>query len=541
MTTRIPRITALLGTLPLLAGCMLGPDYKRPKVETPARFKEARPLPGWQVAAPNMAAMPKGPWWTIYGDPILDDLEQEVERANQSLIAADANYRQAAALVDEARGSLFPVLGISPSAQRSGSGGRNLSFGTGSSLTGATGTTGIGTGTATGTGTQAGTGAGAAGTNVNFNTSSTTSTLTLQGNISWDLDLWGRVRRQIEGQVAAAQASAATLANTRLSLQANLATYYFELRSSDSLQKLLDTTVRAYQRNADILHNQYVAGTAQPSDYLQALTTLRQTQAQAVQVGIARAQYEHAIAVLTGHAPADLALGAGDLQNYVPEVPAGIPSDLLQRRPDIAEYERTVEEANAQIGVAIASFFPDVTLSASGGWAGEQLSTLFSLANRFWSLGAAATETLFEGGIRSAEVRAAEASYDAAVANYRQTVLTAFQGVEDQLSSLRILREQAEAERLAVEAANRTVTVSLNEYNAGTQAYTTVITAEASALSDAEAALTVQQNRLTSSVALVEALGGGWDTSHVPSKDSLQTNEPFLPAFIHPDHVPPPG
>ena len=245
--------------------------------------------------------------------------------------------------------------------------------------------------------------------------------------------------------------------------------------------------------------------------------------------------------MLTGHAPAELEIAMGDLQNYVPEVPPGIPSDLLQRRPDIAEFERDVEEANAQIGVEIAAFYPDVTLSASGGWSGSQLSTLFSLANTVWSLGSSAAETLFEGGIRSASVRAARASYDEAVANYRETVLTAFQGVEDQLASLRILKDQAEAERLAVDAANQSVTVALNEYNAGTESYTTVITAETSALSDAETALTVQQDRLTASVTLVEDLGGGWNTAHMPSKDSLQTNEPFLPEFLDPTRVPPPG
>lgn len=553
MRTRISiRLTTLIAST-LLAGCMVGPDYTRPKVETPSRFKEARPLPGWQFGAPANADMPKGAWWTIYGDRVLDTLEDEVVRSNQSLRAQEAAYRQAVALVDEARGSLFPTVTLAPEVQRSGTGGKTSSFastgitsaaGSGTNgVAGSTGSTGLGT---TGLGANSGSGAtagttGATGSTVTFNSGSATSTLELQGNVSWDVDLWGRVRRQVESEAAAAQASAATLANTRLSLEAQCATYYFELRSQDSLKRLLDRTVSDYQRNLDILHNQVQAGTGNPSDYLQALTTLRQAQASDVQVGIARAEYEHAIAVLTGHAPADLEVALGDLQNYVPEVPPGIPSDLLQRRPDIAEFERQVEEANAQIGVEIAAFYPDVTLSASGGWSGSQLSTLFSLANTVWSLGTTATETLFEGGIRSAAVRAARAQYDESVANYRQTVLTAFQGVEDQLAALRILKDQAEAERLAVEAANQSVRVALNEYNAGTESYTTVVTAETSALSDAETALTVQQDRLTASVTLVEDLGGGWDTSHVPSKDSLQTNEPFLPAFIDPTRVPAPG
>ena len=556
MTMR--QLILLASTAALLAGCTVGPDYRRPKVETPSRFKEARPLPGWQVGAPANAAMPKGDWWVVYGDPVLDGLEIELVRSNQSLAAEDAAYREAAALVDEARGSLFPSVSLSPEVQRSGTGGKTSSIAstgiTSAAGTGTAGTTGLGTTGGVGVGSTGtgGTGVGSTGvgstgtsgttgSSVTFNSGSSTSTLALQGNVSWDIDLWGRVRRQVESQAAAAQASAATLANTRLSLEANLATDYFDLRGQDSLRKLLDQTVIAYQHNLDILRNQAQAGTADPQSYLQALTILRQAQASAAQAGIARAEYEHAIAVLTGHAPADLEIAGGALQNEVPEVPPFLPSDLLQRRPDIAEYERTVEEANAQIGVEIASFYPDVTLSASGGFSGSQLSTLFSAANTVWSLGTTATETLFEGGIRSAAVRAAEASYDSAVANYRETVLTAFEGVEDQLASLRILKEEAEAQRLAVQAAYQSVTVALNEYNAGTQAYTTVITDETSALSDAETALTVQQDRLVASVTLIEDLGGGWDTGHIPSKGSLQTNEPFLPEFIDPTRVPAPG
>ena len=520
---------------------MVGPDYRRAKVETPARFKEARPLPGWEVASPANAAMPKGSWWTLYGDNVLDDLEDQVDVSNQSLKVAEANYRQATALVDEARGQLFPVLGLSPSIQRSGSGGTNVNVGTGSSLanTGATtGTTGLGTtgfGTTgvgtTGGSTTTGTG-GLSGATTSINTGRNTSTLTFEGSISWDLDLWGRIRRQIESQVATAQADAAEIANARLSLQATLATDYFEMRSSDSLQKLLDSTVDVYRKNLTILHNQTVAGTVLPSDYYQALTELQQTQAQAASVGAARAQYEHAIAVLTGHAPADVAIAVGDLQGYVPEVPPGLPSTLLQRRPDIAEAERQMEAANAQIGVEIAAFFPDISLSASGGFAGSQLSTLFQTANQFWSLGVAGSETLFEGGIRSAAVQAAEASYDASVANYREAVLNAFEGVEDELAALRFYDQQSVFQREAVQNAYKTVTIAFNEYQAGTQDYTTVVTAQTTALTDAQTALSVQQNRLTASVALIEALGGGYDASTLPSKDSLQTSDPFIPAFL---------
>jgi NodT family efflux transporter outer membrane factor (OMF) lipoprotein len=485
------------------------------------------------VASPANATMPKGSWWTLYGDNVLDDLEDQVEVSNQSLKAAEANYRQATALVDEARGQLFPVLGLTPSVQRSGSGGTNINVGTGSSLAGTgstTGTTSLGTTSGTGT-TRSGT-SGLTGATTSISTGRNTSTLTFEGSISWDLDLWGRIRRQIESQVATAQADAAQIANARLSLQATLATDYFEMRSSDSLQKLLDSTVAVYRKNLVILRNQTVAGTVLPSDYYQALTELQQTQAQAAAVGAARAQYEHAIAVLTGHAPADVAIAAGDLQAFVPEVPPGIPSTLLQRRPDIAESERQMEAANAEIGVEIAAFFPDISLSASGGFAGSQLSTLFETANQFWSLGVAGSETLFEGGIRSAAVQAAEASYDASVADYREAVLNAFQGVEDELAALRFYDQQSVFQREAVQNAYKTVTIAFNEYQAGTQDYTTVVTAQTTALSDAQTALSVQQNRLTASVALIEALGGGYDASELPSKDSLQTSNPFIPAFL---------
>jgi NodT family efflux transporter outer membrane factor (OMF) lipoprotein len=518
---------ALLLGCAATAGCMVGPDYHRVKVENPSRFKEARPLPGWEVANPANAAMPKGKWWTIYGDNVLDDLEDQVAVSNQSLKASEANYRQAVALVDEARGQLFPVLGLTPSIQRSGSGGTSVNVGTGSGLTG-TGSSVSTSSTTTGTTSSATT-----SLPTSISTGGTSrSSLTVEGTVSWDLDLWGRIRRQIESSVSTAQADAAEIANAQLSLQATLATDYFEMRSADSLQKLLDQTVRVYQHDVEVVGNQTRAGTVLPSSYYQALTQLQQTQASAASVGASRAEYEHAIAVLTGHAPADVAIAPGDLQAYVPQVDAGIPSTLLQRRPDIAEAERQVEAANAEIGVEIAAFYPDISLTASGGYVGPQLSTLFNLANQFWSLGVAASQTLFEGGIRTAAVEAARASYDASVANYRETVLTAFEGVEDELAFLRFYGQQATYQRQAVESAYKTVTISFNEYQAGTEDYTTVVTAQATALGDAQSALTVQQNLLTASVALIEALGGGFSTDQLPSKGSLQTSDPFIPAFL---------
>jgi NodT family efflux transporter outer membrane factor (OMF) lipoprotein len=328
--------------------------------------------------------------------------------------------------------------------------------------------------------------------------------------------VWGRIRRQVESQSAAAQVSAADLANAQLSAQGSLATDYFELRSADSLAQLLRDTLVAYNHALRITQNQYDAGTASRADVLAAQVQVQSAQALLVAAGVARAQYEHAIAVLTGHPPSDLTIPEAPLATAVPVVPAGVPSALLERRPDIAAAERTMQEENALIGVAIAAYYPDITLSAVFGFAGDPLSKVFTAANRVWSLGASASETLFQGGYQSAAVAAAHAGYDNAVATYRQTVLSAFQQVEDNLSDLRILQQQAQAEDALVVAAQRAVDVMLNEYRAGTVAYTSVVTEQTQLLSAEQTALTVRQNRLVASVALIQALGGGWNTKELP-------------------------
>jgi NodT family efflux transporter outer membrane factor (OMF) lipoprotein len=330
----------------------------------------------------------------------------------------------------------------------------------------------------------------------------------------------------VESDVAAAQASSADVDNARLSAQASLATDYFELRGSDAMQSLLEDTVTQYRRALQITQNQYDAGTAARSDVITAQTQLLTTQAQLINVGVARAQYEHAIAVLTGHAPAELTIQRGKLATEVPQVPTVVPATLLERRPDIAAAERAMAEENALIGVQIAAFYPAVDLTALFGYAGNPLSSLISAGNRVWSLGASATQAVFEGGTLTADVKVARANYDGQVASYRETVLTAFQNVEDALSGLRILEQQAAAEDAAVKAAYQAVQIALNEYQAGTQAYTTVVTAQATALADAETAVSVQMTRLVDDVSLVEALGGGWTTAQLPNKDSLQ---PVLP------------
>ncbi len=487
-----------------LGGCMVGPDYHRPRAIVSARFKELQPPPGWQRAPPAMAVLDKGSWWRIYNDPVLDGLEAQVSLSNQNVKNFEANYRAAQAITDEARASLFPTLSASPSVSRN-------STGLGSSRSSS----------------------GFASFPGEAN-SFTSTTYQLEGTASWDLDVWGRIRRQVESDVAGTQASAADLANATLSYQATLATDYFNLRAQDQLQDLLDRTIASYERSLRITQNQYDAGlaTATPIALLQARTQLEQTRSQAINVGVLRAQYEHAIAVLTGRPPADLTLPPAPHARDVPATPVYLPATLLQRRPDVASAERAMEQQNALIGVQIAAFFPDISLSAAYGYSGNPIGSLLQVANRTWSLGASATEILFQGGLRSAAIDQARAQYDAAVATYRQTVLTALQDTEDALSGLRILAQQAEAEARAVSLSEQAVTVALNEYEAGTIDYTTVVTSQVTALSNEQNALAIQQQRLTDSVSLVQQMGGGWRDVDLPSRNSLQTNDPLIPSFL---------
>jgi NodT family efflux transporter outer membrane factor (OMF) lipoprotein len=489
---------------------MVGPDYKRPDAPPAPAFKE---LAGWKISQPA-DAVDKGAWWSIYHDPELDRLERMVEVSNQTVKQFEAQYRNAVALVGEARAGLFPTVGISPSVSRSGGGaggGRSSSGSSGSSGT-STGGSSIGSGSSSG-------GSGGGG--------SRGTQFSITGSVAWDPDIWGSVRRQIESNVANAQVSAADLANAKLSAQATLATDYFDLRAEDALTQLLTDTVAAYTRALQIAQNQYRAGTQSSIDYVTALAQLQSTQAQLVAVGIQRQQFEHAIAMLTGHAPAEISIAPAPLAAAVPVVPPGLPSELLERRPDIAGAERAMQQQNALIGVQTAAFYPTISLSALGGFAGNPLSQLFTTANQVWSLGASASETLFDGGLRTATVAAARATYDASVATYRQTVLTAFQGVEDALSDLRILELQAKAEATAVASTRRAVDATMNAYRAGTVPYTSVITEQTQLLSNQQTALSIQQSRLVASVALIEALGGGWSTTDLPTK--IKTQSPLAP------------
>jgi NodT family efflux transporter outer membrane factor (OMF) lipoprotein len=468
---------AALLTLSALAGCAVGPDYHRPPDPVPVAFKE---LADWKRAEPS-AEIPKGAWWTVYNDKLLDYLERRVVVDNQTVRADAAAYLQAVALVREAQSGLFPTLSLAPTIDRS-----KESFGS------------FG-------GSSARFGGGAPQTTYNF-----------EGTGTWQIDVWGRIRRQVESQQASAQVSAADLANATLSAQGLLATDYFNLRYEDALAHLLRDTVVAYTRSLQITQNQYNAGTASAADVVTADAQLKTAQAQLVGVGVARQQSEHAIAVLAGLAPADLTIKSATLTSDVPVVPAGVPSELLERRPDVAASERTMAEQNALIGEAVAAYYPAITLTGIGGFSGGPMAPLFTASNALWSLGATASETLLDGGLRSATVQAARAGYDSAVASYRQTVLTAMQQVEDNLSSLRILEEQAAAYAAAVQAAQRALDVTLNEYRAGTVAYTAVVTQQAILLGDQETALGVQQSRLAASVALIQDLGGSWQESDLP-------------------------
>jgi len=475
MIHRAAPLLAALSAASLLGACTVGPDYKRPPAPVPAAYKEAE---GWKVAEPKEAGL-GGPWWAPYNDPVLDALVQQVQISNQTLKASEAAYRQSLAVLRQARSGLFPVVTVNPSAQRSQTGG---------------------------------------GTTREPVVQNRYDVSTLA---SWDLDLWGRIRRSIESNEASAQASAADLAAARLSLQATLATDYFELRVADQLKRLLDATVDDFTRSLQITRNQHAAGIAALSDVITAQTQLETARAQAINVGVQRAQLEHAIAALIGKPPADFSIAPATLTREVPVIPTGVPSTLLERRPDIASAERQMAAANAQIGVAVAAYYPDITLSGSFGYAAA-MGPLFAASNQLWSFGATIAETVFDGGLRDAQVEAARAAYDQTVANYRQTVLTAFQQVEDQLAALRILEQQAVVVDAAVRNAREAVRLTLNEYQAGTVAYTAVITAQTTALSNEQNALTVHQSRLAASVALIQALGGGWSAEQLtagPYKD----------------------
>jgi NodT family efflux transporter outer membrane factor (OMF) lipoprotein len=477
----IAALTPALAAL-ALAGCLVGPNYRRPSAPISVAYKEAQ---GWRPANPSDAADRKD-WWTVFGDPTLSELERRVEVSNQNLAAAEAAYRQARALVAEQRAALFPTVSLTGSVTVSGGGASAAASGGTGGTTGKTG--GIHTSY------QPGVGA------------------------SWAPDIWGAVRRAIESARANAQASAADIANAKLSAQMELAADYVQLRQFDEQKRLLDLTDAAYAESLRISQNKYRAGTVAKSDVLAAQAQLDSTKAQDVDLIQQRAKVEHAIAILTGVPPAQLTLPAAAWTLRLPQIPAAIPTALLERRPDIAANERLAAAANAQIGVNVAAYYPTLNLTGQAGFAASNLGGLFSASNFFWSLGASAAETVFDAGLRKAKVAAARAAYDQAVATYRQTVLTAFGQVEDNLAAQRVLGDEETLRKSASDAADAAERIARNQYVAGQVDYTTVIVAEATALGDRTVLLQVQAARLTTAVDLIAALGGGWTTADLPLK-----------------------
>jgi NodT family efflux transporter outer membrane factor (OMF) lipoprotein len=482
---------SLLLTLGLLtAACAtVGPNYKKPSVETPGAFKE-QPPDGWKRAQPSDAAL-RGKWWELFGDPALNALEEQVSVSNQNLAQAEAQFRGARAAVALARAGLFPTVTAGAQATRSHSGSSR--------------------GSSTSSGTTASSSSGDA------------TVYQVPIDFTWELDLWGKVRRDVEANVATAQASAADVENVRLSLQAELAVDYFQLHGLDEQKQLLDSTVVEYQKALKITSNRHDQGVASGADLAESETQLETARAEAIDLGVSRTQLEHAIAILTGKAPADLTIAEAPIKFAPPVVPVGLPSALLERRPDIAGAERRVAAANAQIGVAQAAYYPTLSLNASGGFASSTLGTLFSLPSRFWSVGPQLLGTIFDGGKRRATVEQAEANYDATVAGYRESVLDAFQAVEDNLSALRILAAEATQQAAATAAAERSLALTRNRYNAGIATYLEVITAENAAYANERNVVDLRVRQMTASVNLIKALGGGWTAGELPAGPALAT------------------
>lgn len=462
--------------LALLTACAVGPDYRRPDAAAPVQFKAAQ---GWVAAAPA-DDQAKGDWWAAFGDAQLNALVEELNRGNQSIAQYEAQYRQAQAAVRGSRGALFPS--VSASAGK----------------------------------TRAAQGTGSSGSSLSNASTGIRTTYNAQLGVSWEPDLWGRLRRTLEANEGNAQASLADWANIRLSMQSQLVQNYLQLRVLDAEKRLLQSTVDTYQRSLELTTNQYQAGISGPDAVAQARTQLKSAQADLIDLTWQRAQYENAIAVLMGKAPADFTLAETEQVPALPVIPVGLPSQLLQRRPDIAAAERAVMSANAGIGVAKAAYYPDLTLSASGGYSSSSFSNWISLPNRFWSVGPSLALTLFDAGQRSAEVDRSVAVYDQTVAQYRQAVLDGLREVEDYMAQLKTYQEEALVRRQALEAARESLRLTTNQYRAGLIGYLDVVTTQATALSNERSVLALDQSQLVASVNLIVALGGGWQAPSAP-------------------------
>jgi NodT family efflux transporter outer membrane factor (OMF) lipoprotein len=489
-----------------LGGCTVGPKYARPAAPAPPSYKELTPenfkdTDGWKQAQPADGTL-KGNWWEIFNDPQLNALEEQVNVSNQNIAAAAANFLAARALVRQTRAQYYPTITANPTITNS-----RPSLGQFGGVT----TSSTGTGTTTG-----GTG---------FKLTSFTD-YSMAFDASWVPDFWGKIRNNFLQNAAAAQASAADLENVRLTAQAEVAINYFEIRGQDALKRLFDQTVAAYRDSLELTQIQFNAGIASDEAVAQAETQLEATEAQDTNLGIARAQLEHAIALLVGKPASIFSLTPAPLEANPPAVPFGVPSEILQRRPDVASSERLVAQANAQIGLATAAYYPTLTLSATGGFSNTSPATWFAWPSRFWSAGPALAETLFEGGLRRATVQQFRASYDRSVANYRQTVLTAFQQVEDNLAALRILSQEVRQQDMAVASAQRNLQAAQQRYQAGIDPYLNVITAQTALLTNQQTGVNLRREQMTASVQLIEALGGGWDAAQLPSVKDVSELRP---------------
>jgi len=486
--------SALLILILLLSACTVGPHYRKPPAPVPQAFKEGPPT-GWKEAQPSDEVI-RGKWWELYNDPQLNELEDQVSITNQNVLQAEARFRASKYAVRIARAALFPTLTTSPAitASRAGGGLVQATNGTGGTATVPTGGNG---------------------------SSSIRQSYSLPVDFSYQVDLWGSIRRNVRANAETAQATAAQLEDVRLAMQAELAQDYFQLRGTDSNQQLLESTVKSYEEFLTLTKNRFNGGVATGADVAQAETQLSSAQEQLIDLGVARTQFEHAIAALIGKPPADLTIAFATLTGTPPPVPVAVPSTLLERRPDIATAERQMAALHEQIGIAQAAYYPSLTLSAAGGFQSSSFTSWFTWPSRFFSFGAGAGETLFDAGRRRGEVAQAQDLYDAGMANYRQVVLTAFQQVEDNLSALRILADEAVANQVTIDAAQRSLDISTYQYKAGVATYLQVITAQTALFGEQRAALGVLTRRMVSSVTLIEALGGGWQTSQLPSITSL--------------------
>jgi NodT family efflux transporter outer membrane factor (OMF) lipoprotein len=478
---------SLLGLM-LFKSCDKAPKYATPSAPSSPAYKEAPPeyfkeTNDWKFAHPNDAVI-RGKWWEVFNDAELNSLEEQLTQANQNVALAEANFRAARALVRESRSQLYPTVTTSPSITVSRQSG--------------------------------------AATHSNVSPGRLSANYTLPFDATWEPDFWGRIRNTVIASASEAQATAADLQNVRLSVEAELAFDYYQLRSNDAERRLLDTTILAFQEQLQLTRVRFETGIASDEDVAQAETQLQTTQAQATDLGIQRAQLEHAIAILTGQPPATLSIPVAPLDATPPAVPIGLPSQLLERRPDIAAAERRVAEANADIGVTKAAFYPSLVLGATGGFESTSIASWFTWPARFFSLGPTLTQTLFDKGRRAAATDVSRAQYDATVASYRQTVLTAFQEVEDNLAALRILSDELDQQNAAVASSQRALSLASERYKSGIDSYLNVITAQATLLNNQRTAVNLQAQQMTGTVQLIKAVGGGWDVSQLPTQKQLE-------------------